>query len=55
MARTSTPWRLLPAAELGCGSSSTVRRRLDQWPAVGVFERLRDQMLDRLGVVTVVD
>jgi transposase len=35
MARTSTPWRLLPAAELGCGSYSTVRRRLDQWLAVG--------------------
>jgi transposase len=23
MARTSTPWRLLPARELGCGSPST--------------------------------
>jgi transposase len=55
MARTSTPWRLLPAAELGCGSYSTVRRRLDQWLAVGVFERLHDQVLDRLGMAGVVD
>jgi hypothetical protein len=37
MARTSTPWRLLPAREHGCGSSTTVRRRLDQWVATGVF------------------
>jgi transposase len=28
MARTSTPWRLLPARELGCGSASTAWRRL---------------------------
>jgi transposase len=55
MARTSTPWRLLPAAELGCGSYSTVRRRLDHWLAVGVFERLHDQVLDRLGTAGVVD
>jgi transposase len=27
MARTSTPWRLLPARELGCGSSATCWRR----------------------------
>jgi hypothetical protein len=28
MARTSTPWRLLPARELGCGSPATAWRRL---------------------------
>jgi len=27
MARTSTPWRLLPARELGCGSPTTCWRR----------------------------
>jgi transposase len=27
VARTSTPWQLLPARELGCGSASTVWRR----------------------------
>jgi transposase len=49
MARTSTPWRLLPAGELGCGSEATVRPRLVEWSNAGVFERLHDQLLDRLG------
>jgi transposase len=31
MARTSTPWRLLPAQGLGCGSASTCWRRLTEW------------------------
>jgi transposase len=30
MARTSTPWRLLPARELGCGSPATCWRRLTE-------------------------
>ena len=32
MARTSTPWRLLPARELGCGSPATCWRRLTIGP-----------------------
>ena len=55
MARTSTPWRLLPARELGCGSSSTVWRRLDQWAEAGVFEQLHADVLDRLGLAGQVD
>ena len=31
MARTSTPWRLLPVQELGCGSPATAWRRLNEW------------------------
>jgi hypothetical protein len=31
MARTSTPWRLLPARELGCGSPATCWCRLTEW------------------------
>jgi transposase len=38
MARTSTPWRLLPAKELGCGSPATAWRRLAEWARAGVFE-----------------
>jgi transposase len=49
MARTSTPWRLLPARELGCGSPATCWRRLAEWANAGVFERLHLQVLDRLG------
>jgi transposase len=49
MARTSTPWRLLPARELGCGSPATAWRRLDEWAKAGVFEALHLEVLDRLG------
>jgi len=49
MARTSTPWRLLPAQELGCGSPATVWRRLNQWATAGVFEALHLAILDQLG------
>jgi transposase len=49
MARTSTPWRLLPARELGCGSAATCRRRLDEWAKAGVFEQLHLDILDQLG------
>jgi transposase len=49
MARTSTPWRLLPARELGCGSPATGWRRLTEWANAGVFDQLHLQVLDRLG------
>jgi transposase len=49
MARTSTPWRLLPARELGCGSPSTCWRRLTEWSNAGVFDALHLAVLDRLG------
>jgi len=49
MARTSTPWRLLPARERGCGSPATCWRRLTEWANAGVFDALHLQVLDRLG------
>jgi transposase len=49
MARTSTPWRLLPARELSCGSPATCWRRLAEWAGAGVFDRLHLEVLDRLG------
>jgi transposase len=49
MARTSTPWRLLPARELGCGSPATCWRRLAEWASAGVFDQLHLVVLDRLG------
>ncbi len=49
MARTSTPWRLLPAGELGCGSPATCWRRLTEWANAGVLDRLHLAVLDRLG------
>jgi transposase len=50
MARTSTPWRLLPTGELGCGSPATVWCRLDEWTRAGVFDALHIEVLDRLGL-----
>jgi transposase len=49
MARTSIPWRLLPAQELGCGSPATCWRRLTEWANAGVFDALHLAVLDRLG------
>jgi transposase len=49
MARTSTPWSLLPVKELGCGSATTCWRRLDEWARSGVFEQLQAVLLDELG------
>jgi transposase len=49
MARTSTPWALLPVQELGCGSVHTTWRRFAEWAAAGVFERLHAALLDELG------
>ena len=49
MTRTSTPWALLPVRELGCGSTTTAWRRLEEWERAGVFDRLSLVLLDRLG------
>jgi transposase len=48
MARTSTPWRLLPARELGCGSPATCWRRLAEWANAGVFDALHLVVLEAL-------
>jgi len=55
MGRTSTPWSLLPAKELGCGSATTCWRRLDEWAKAGVFEQLQALLLDELGEAGRVD
>src|SRR5215210_7779733 len=52
--RTGAPWRLLPQ-ELGCGSGSTCWRRLRDWQAVGVWERLHATLLNWLGDEGAVD
>jgi transposase len=55
MARTSTPWSLLPAKELGCGSATTCWRRLDAWAKAGVFDQLQLLLLDELGAAGRID
>jgi transposase len=50
MARTSTPWRLLPVKELRCGSAATAWRRLAEWARAGVFEQLHLGRVSRIGL-----
>ncbi len=42
------PWEMLPQ-EMGCGSGVTCWRRLRDWQDAGVWERLHQTLLDRLG------
>ena len=46
--RTGHKWQELPV-EMGCGSCSTCWRRLRDWQAAGVWERLHHALLQRLG------
>src|SRR6187455_318278 len=52
--RTGCPWRLLPKA-LGCGSGTTCWRRLRDWQAAGVWERLHETLLNWLGDEAAID
>jgi transposase len=45
--RSGIPWEMLPR-ELGAGSGMTCWRRLRDWQAAGVWERLRQVLLARL-------
>ena len=55
MARTSTPWALLPVGEFGCGSATSCWRRFAEWAHAGVFERLQELLLDELGEIGQLD
>jgi transposase len=46
--RTGIPWEMLPQ-ELGCGSGMTCWRRLRDWQAAGVWQRIHQTLLERLG------
>jgi len=45
--RSGIPWEMLPR-EMGCGSGMTCWRRLHDWQAAGVWEKLHQVLLDRL-------
>src|SRR4051794_18107526 len=40
---------------MGCGSGMTCWRRLRDWQAAGVFERLHRVLLDQLGAANAID
>ncbi len=48
------PWEMLPA-EMGCGCGMTCWRRLRDWQAAGVWERLQRVLLDHLGRINGID
>jgi transposase len=52
--RTGCPWRLLPK-ELGYGSGTTCWRRLRDWQAAGVWQRLHETLLNWLGDEAAID
>ena len=52
--RSGIPWEMLPQ-ELGCGSGMTCWRRLRDWQAGGVWDRLHRPLLDRLGDADQID
>jgi transposase len=46
--RSGIPWEMLPK-EMGCGSGMTCWRRLKEWQAAGVWQRLHRLFLEKLG------
>src|SRR5215217_3030809 len=52
--RTGIPWASLPK-QMGCGSGMSCWRRLRDWQAAKVFERLHRALLDRLGRANAID
>jgi transposase len=52
--RSGISWELLPK-ELGCGSGMTCWRRLRDWQAAGVWDKIWRTFLDRLGQAGQID
>jgi transposase len=52
--RTGCPWEYLPK-EMGCGSGMTCWRRLRDWQAAGVWEKIWHVLLDELGLADEID
>src|SRR5215207_5022148 len=52
--KTGIPWAMLPK-EMGYGSGMTCWRRLREWQAMGVWDRLHRTILDRLGEADRID
>lgn len=52
--KTGIPWEWLPQV-MGCGVGMTCWRRLRGWQAAGVWDRLHQALLDRLGDADAID
>lgn len=47
MLRSGIPWEM-PPKELGCGSGVSCWRRLCDWQAAGVWQKVHERLLDEL-------
>lgn len=52
--RSGIPWEMLPQ-ELGCGSGMTCWRRLRDWHAAGVWDKIHHVLLERLHQAQAID
>ena len=52
--RTGIPWEYLPR-EMGCGSGMTCWRRLRDWQKAGVWQKIHEALLDKLGEARRID
>lgn len=52
--KTGCPWEYLPR-EMGCGSGMTCWRRLRDWHAAGVWQKIWQALLDELGQADAID
>ena len=52
--KTGIPWEYLPQ-EMGCGSGMTCWRRLRDWQAAGVWDRLHEVLLAELNAADKID
>jgi len=52
--KTGIPWEYLPK-ELGAGSGMTCWRRLRDWQAAGVWQKIWHALLDELGQADAID
>lgn len=52
--KSGIPWEMIPQ-EMGCGCGMTCWRRLRDWQEAGVWEKLHQVLLDRLGRADQID
>lgn len=52
--KTGTPWEYLPR-EMGCGCGMTCWRRLRDWQAAGLWQKIWQALLDELGQADAID
>ena len=52
--KSGIPWEMLPQ-EMGCGSGMTCWRRLRDWQAAGIWDRLHQTLLEQLQAAEQID